>query len=539
MKGSRSLKTRLGLASMPKKLCEGCALTENSVPEAKMDLPTKISAGTIASAPVDADTLRLRTLSKVSGSTVKTGRRPPPNPFVRFRDGTMTLLYNYRWAHVDADGHRLEREPNKIYHYGNYGRYRYGHRGFVATREFKLLQMAEIFGYNVAPYLTFDETAAVAEVLPREVHRKPQLSLVKKYFHAAVKNAAGEALRQLVPIGVELDHDGYAVSGYTLFELIGRDMHDGAMMHIIEAPPIFETRVGPLSVLGAKLFARKRAALQVVVRTVGRPRLTCRTYESLWRRMTAEGWPLDAVRSLVRDVHARSRIECRCPGRGRLKMPSKQRMLNPGWKEDKVIFGCRELARLEDIFDDRRKMVVLLELLRRGRARPIDAVADRLLGRWDFIRCARTRTPDAQSSIRLLRRYSGYNRDIYCDYVDVFGIASAAMTVCVAPWPVVDEEDDFHLYLAKSDLAPYGPVTNILRPYARGVGLVKFKTRAAAQDAVARYDGLGGATYKILEDIERDDRQRTGAVLQLATRGFANFHVLRGNLKAIFAFCGL
>ena len=184
---------------------------------------------------------------------------------------------------------------------------------------------------------------------------------------------------------------------------------------------------------GAGLFARKRAALQVVVRTVGRPRLTCRTYESLWRRMTAEGWPLDAVRSLVRDVHARSRIECRCPGRGRLKMPSKQRMLNPGWKEDKVIFGCRELARLEDIFDDRRKMVVLLELLRRGRARPIDAVADRLLGRWDFIRCARTRTPDAQSSIRLLKRYSGYNRDIYCDYVDVFGIASAAMTVCVAP----------------------------------------------------------------------------------------------------------
>ena len=71
-----------------------------------MDLATKISAGTIASAPVDADTLRLRTLSKVSGSTVKTGRRPPPNPFVRFRDGTMTLLYNYRWAHVDADGNR-------------------------------------------------------------------------------------------------------------------------------------------------------------------------------------------------------------------------------------------------------------------------------------------------------------------------------------------------------------------------------------------------------------------------------------------------
>ena len=56
---------------------------------------------------------------------------------------------------------------------------------------------------------------------------------------------------------------------------------------------------------------------------------------------------------------------------------------------------------------------------------------------------------------------------------------------------------------------------------------------------LARRNGLGNATYFILADKERIDRQRTGAVLQLAKRGFANFHVLRGNLKAIFAFCGL
>ena len=460
-------------------------------------------AGSIKSAPDDSGALRLFALGMTSGCAkiTQTGHRLPEDRYIRFRSGTMTMLYKDRIGHLDADGNPVEREP--------LASWRYGQRGFVATREFKLLQRAEIFDMVVAPYLTFDETAAVADALPGEVHRNSDLRLVKMHVHVAVAGAARKALCRLVPDAIS--HDGDHRPAENLFVLLHQNMQERVVVRVIEAAHHYlATHIGPQPVLGARLFARKRAALHIVVRTLGRPRVTCRTYKSLWERMTVEGWPLDEARSLVRHVRACSTIVCRCAVPPPT-LPSMQQMLSlEYWREQQRLYSCSMLARVEDVLDDRLKMVVLLELLRRGRARP--SAGDASNGPED-------------------------DRTFYDSYVETFGAASAAMTVCVAP--VVDEADRYHLELAESDFAPHGPVTNILVPPGLGVGLVEFETREAAQRAVARRDGLGGATYFILADKERFDRQRTGAVFQLATRGFATSHVLRGNLKTIFAFSGL
>jgi hypothetical protein len=465
------------------------------------------SAGSVERDPDDPGALLLFALGRTSGCAVirQTGRRLPEERYVRFCNRTMRWLHNDDIGHVDADGHPLEREPHASV--------RYGHRGFVATREFKLLLWAEIYDVFVVPYLTFDETVSVAEALPGEVHRNAGLRLVKTHFHVAVSYAARMALCRAVPMAI--NHSGDGRPAENLFALLHQNWHGGVMARIVDSPDHFVlTYSGPRPLLGAALLARKSAALHVIVRTLGRLQVTCKTFESLWERMVRDRWPLDAARGLIRRLHARSTIVCRCKKPAPRMASTREMRTLEYWREQKRLYTCGIKARVDDVLDDRRKLLVLLELLRRGRARP----------------------SGGDASNGLLGGSSENDHNIYCDYVEIFGVESAAKTVCVAP--VVDEADNYHLDLAERKFAPDGPVTNILKT-RWGVGLVEFETREAAQSAVARYDGLGGATYRILEDIKRVDRQRSGAVLQLAVRGFAGSHLLRGNLKTILAFCGL